>query len=93
VVAGRARDRCGRTEGVDRFLDDVLSVDRLGSQRELMGVEPREVEEIRDEPFETTRLGRDHLGGAQLSVLVVDGAVEDCLGVTTDRGERCAEVV
>ena len=83
----------GRAEGIDRFLDDVPGVDRLGSQRELMGVEAREVEEIGDEPFETARLGCDHPCRAELGFLVVDGAVEDRLGVATDRRERRAEVV
>ena len=62
-------------------------------QRELVRVEPGEVEQVGDEAFEPAGLRRDHVGGADAGVLALDGAVGDRLGVAADRRQRRAQVV
>ncbi len=53
----------------------------------------REVEEIRDEPLESTGLGGDDPRRVRLLRVGADRAVGHRLRVPADRGERCAEVV
>ena len=49
-------------------LHDRVRVDRRGMQRELVRVEPGEVEQVGDEPLEPARLRRDDVGGADARV-------------------------
>src|SRR6266536_3921075 len=77
---GRAPDHLGGVYGTRR-------------ERELVGIETSEVEQVRDEALETTGFGADDLGGALLLVAALDGAVGDGFRVTADRGERGPQVV
>ena len=81
------------TERLDRVAHHRVGVDRRGVQRELVGVEAGEVEQVGDEAFEPAGLRRDHVGGADARVHALDGAVGDGLGVAADRRERRAQVV
>ena len=58
-----------RAERVDRVAHDRPGVDRRRVQRELVGVEPGEVEQVGDEPLEAAGLGRDHVRGPDAVVL------------------------
>ena len=62
-------------------------------ERELVRVEPGEVEQVGDEPFEAARFGGDHPRGAARSA--VDSMTPSAIasGVALDRGERRAEIV
>ena len=80
-------------ERLDRVLHHRVGVDRRRVQRELVGVEAGEVEEVGDEALEPARFRRDHVGGADARVPTLDRAVGDRLGVPADRGERRAQVV
>ena len=92
----RARRRCrpppARTPR-PRPAPPHAHVDRRGVQRELVRVEPREIEEVGDEPLEPARLRRDHVGGPDARVHSLDGAVGDRLRVAADRRQRRAQVV
>ena len=88
----RARRPTGRNASTASATTARASIG-AGSQRELVGVEAGEVEEVGDEPLEPARLRRDHLGGADARVRALDRAVGDRLGVAADRRERRAQVV
>ena len=63
-------------------------------QRELVRVEPGEVEQVGDEAFEAAGLAtRSRRRRGSRGVGAVDGAVGDRLGVAVDRRERRAQVV
>ncbi len=58
-----------------------------------MGVEARQVEQIRDETLEATRLGLDDLGRADPLLRRLGGAMGERFRVAADRRERRAQVV
>ena len=93
-AASTPRSRADGWNAVDRLVDHRAGVDRRGVERELVGVEAGEVEEVGDEALEPARLGRDHLARRGCcSSRPLDGAVGDRLRVPADRRERRAQVV
>ena len=59
---------------------------------EVVGAQPREVEQVRHQPLESLRLGLDRLASRDRDV-AGGNAVTESLGVATDRGEGGAELV
>ena len=55
-----------------------------------MGVQPGQIEQVLDQSLESPGLSTDDLGGVDG---VIGGAVDDCIGVPSDRREGSAEFV
>ena len=88
-VEARARSARGRKPSTT-WPDHLGAVDRLQVEREPVGVQPGQVEQVLHQSLEAAGLGADHGGGRRR---VVGGPVDHRVGVAADRGERRAQFV
>ena len=77
-------------EAVGHLTDHGGAVDRLQVEREAVGVQPGQVEQVLDQSLEAARLAADDGGCFRR---VVGGPVDHRLGVAADRGQRCPQLV
>ena len=78
--------------GVDRGLDDLVDLDRQRRVDRGVGLQPRELDDLLDEPGQPLGLG-DHPAAEALHRLRVVGRVVHGLGEQPDRADRCLELV
>ena len=77
-------------EPLGRDAHDLGQVGRTDVERQLIGFELAQVEEVADQSFEATGFGNDDLGGLGG---VLHGAIGDGFGETSDGRQRGAQVV
>ena len=83
----------GREEAFDRVVDDFTRIDRARRQRELVGVEPGQIEEVRHEPLEPFRFALDDVRGIDAIVTAFHRSVGNRRRVPLDGCQRRAQVV
>ncbi len=75
------------------LLDEPLQLDFLLVQREAVRLEPREVDEVADEPGEPIRRGADDLERGRRRLRIVGEALPQSRDVAADRGQRRSQLV